>query len=201
MKTEMIDQKPLKNFLALDLELNQPSGRIIQVGVCVGNCAQPESEYTVRKWHIDPGEPIAAHIVDLTGINDRTISHEAVTHAHAASEIASLIKTQDCFANPVTWGGGDSAELLSEFHARKVDFPHFGRRWIDVKTIHSFLMLAKGKNTTGGLRSAMSAHKLKFLGEPHRADVDAFNTLRFFMFLLRRQQRMDAMVTQAMSLG
>ena len=180
-----------KKFLALDLELNQPSNRIIQVGVAIGSAMQSEEEYVVKKWYLDPYEPIAANIVQLTGITDYDIGTYAVSHEFMAQELGALIAEHDCFINPVTWGGGDSVELLTEIRDRNIHFPYFGRRWIDVKTFYTYIMLARGKNPNGGLSSAMGGFKLPFKGTAHRADVDALNTLRFFFRLLERQESFE----------
>lgn len=180
-----------EKFISLDLELNQPSGKIIQIGVCVGSQAQATGDWVRKTWYIDPGEPIAAAITQLTGISDEDIRTHAVSHADVARELSALIQDHACFVNPVTWGGGDAAELLQEFKTAGVEFQHFGRRWIDVKTWYVFLMLAQGRSPQGGLASAMSRFKLAFQGRAHQADVDAFNTLRFFFHLLERQQGLE----------
>lgn len=179
-------------FISLDLELNQPSGRIIQVGVCVGNCEQPEDEYVVKNWLIDPNEPISEFIVGLTGITDEDIKLKSVSCKQMAQELETLIATHQTFINPVTWGGGDSTDLLAAFLKHDIEFKQFGRRWIDVKTIHGMLMLSRKKNPSGGLRSAMGKYGLHFKGQPHRADVDAFNTLRLFFKLLKRQAAFES---------
>jgi len=185
------------NFLALDLELNQPSGKIIQVGVAIGNKSTRFENYIVRKWFIDPQEPISEFINDLTGITDADIRAESYSHEYVARELSELIKEHNTFVNPVTWGGGDSVELLSEFSKNHADFPHFGRRWIDVKTWYTYLMLTRGKAPSGGLASAMGYFKLHFKGKAHRADVDAANTLALFFKLLERQAQLESILDSA----
>jgi inhibitor of KinA sporulation pathway (predicted exonuclease) len=186
-----------QKFLALDLELNQPSGKIIQVGVAIGSAQDRREQYVTRKWYINPNEPLDDFIIGLTGITATDISTYCVSHYTVAQELSEVIKEHKCFVNPVTWGGGDSTELLTEFCKNHADFPHFGRRWIDVKTWYTLLMLAKNKNPSGGLASAMGAFKLQFIGDAHRADVDAANTLAFFFKLLERQRSMENLLDTA----
>lgn len=184
-------------FLALDLELNQPSGKIIQVGVAIGDKNMRFEDYIVRKWYINPQEPISEFITDLTGITDADIGANAYSHEFVARELSELIREHKVFVNPVTWGGGDSVELLAEFCKNHADFPHFGRRWIDVKTFYTLLMFARNKKPSGGLASAMGAFKLHFKGDAHRADVDAANTLALFFKLIDRQRKMEFLVDDA----
>ena len=187
-------------FLALDLELNQPSGKIIQVGVAIGDKNTRFEDYVVRKWYINPQEPISEFITDLTGITDADISANAYSHEYVARELGELIKEHKVFVNPVTWGGGDSGELLQEFSRNHADFPYFGRRWIDVKTWYTYLMLTRGKAPSGGLASAMGYYKLQFKGKAHRADVDAANTLALFFHLLQRQAKLESILDSAKSI-
>jgi inhibitor of KinA sporulation pathway (predicted exonuclease) len=37
----------------------------------------------------------------------------------------------------------------------------------------------------------MARYKLQFVGKAHRADVDAFNTLRLFFAILERQRTLE----------
>lgn len=177
-----------QNFLALDLEMNKPSGKIIEVGVCIGAYNQPDTDYVKRSWYLDPEEPIDAFITGLTGITDQTIATSAVPWATMAGELSALIGEHQPFLNPVTWGGGDTQLLLQSISEQGITFPHFGRRWIDAKTIYVFNRMAESKPTKGGLRSAMAAYMRRFQGTPHRAGDDAYNTLRLFFAMLGRQR-------------
>lgn len=184
-----------QKYLALDLELNQPSGKIIQVGIAIGSTKDRRDQYITKKWYISPNEPLDPFITSLTGITDSDISKYCVSHETVARELGEIIKEQGTFINPVTWGGGDSTELLAEFCKNHADFPYFGRRWIDVKTWYTYLMLSRGKNPAGGLASAMGTFKVQFKGDAHRADIDAENTLAFFFTLLQRQTKMENIVS------
>jgi len=191
-------------YFALDLELNNAQDnstlnpKIIQIGLAVGNYHDYVNQsLSTYKWFLDPKEPIFEFITQLTGICNQDISDYAVPHEQVAKEIGEIITKRNCFVNPVTWGGGDSLELKAEFKDRGISFPHFGRRWIDVKTWYSLHMLAMGKKPSGGLSSGLGSFKLQFEGSPHRADVDALNTLRLFFEILHRHNQIYQLVTDA----
>jgi inhibitor of KinA sporulation pathway (predicted exonuclease) len=197
-----LDQK----YLALDLELNNaqdgstPNPKIIQVGVAIGSARENPKEWITKKWYVKINDPIYPFITELTGITTQDIQQFGMTHYDIGQELSRLIKEHDVFVNPVTWGGGDSTELKYEFDTHGIEFRHFGRRWIDVKTWYTLRLLANGKRPAGGLSSAMGVYKLQFEGEAHRADVDAYNTLRLFFEILKRQKQMLDTVSLAKGL-
>ncbi|MGA0866114.1 MAG: exonuclease domain-containing protein [Candidatus Nanopelagicaceae bacterium] len=182
------------NFLSLDLEMNQPSGKVIEVGIAIGNI--DHGIIAIKNWFVNPEEPIEEYITQLTGIDDDAIREASVPMETVASELSDLIQQHDCFVNPVQWGGGDSQKLLSEFRIKEIPFQHFGRREIDVKTICVFLAMAEGKKTAGGLKSFVRKHGLSFRGTAHRAAVDAENTLSLFLHLLKRQGGIESFLSQ-----
>lgn len=186
-----------QNYLAIDLELNKNDQdqitKIIQVGVAVGNPTTPK-DITTWSWYLDPGEAIHPFITNLTGINDGIIKEKSVPLSQVAEELSSVIKKNNVFVNPLQWGVGDADQLLKEFRDAGITFPHFGRRVVDVKTIFVFLEMANGRSPSGGLSSSMGRYKVKFEGQAHRADVDAYNTLRFFFALLDRQNILESTI-------
>jgi len=189
------------NYLALDLELNLDANgtpkKIIQVGVALGSDADNIKTY---KWYVDPKELIVPYITELTGITQEDIGTKAVPLFQVAAELGALIDEHQTFVNPVQWGTGDAMELLTEFKENNVAFPYFGNRTIDVKTLFVFLQMAKGNSFKGGLRACMNKYKVYFKGEPHRADIDAYNTLVFYFELMKRQAKIEEMIRTAKEL-
>ncbi|CAM3797902.1 3'-5' exonuclease [Polynucleobacter brandtiae] len=191
-------------YFALDLELNNAQDnstvnpKIIQVGIALGNYDDYINESLVtHKWLLDPEEPIFEFITELTGIGNQDISNHSIPHEQLALKLGRILATHHCFVNPITWGCGDATELKSEFQTRGIAFPHFGRRWIDVKTWHTLHMLSIGKKPSGGLSSGLASLRLHFKGKPHRADDDALNTLRLFFAILERQSQYYQLISNA----
>lgn len=184
---------PLKDisYFSLDLELNnlQNEGipKIIQVGIAIGSPLRLEDIRT-HSWYLDPQEDISPFITQLTGINNQIIKERAVSHQMCAEELGVLLKENQVFCSPITWGQNDNLELLQEFKDRNIHFPFFGHRCFDVKTIHTFTQIVNGESPGGSLTKSMRSYGLQFQGKAHRADVDALNTLRFFFHFLERQR-------------
>lgn len=190
----MIEQ----NFIAIDLELNQPSNKIIQVGVAIGNSKQNPKDYTVEKWYVDPEEPIDGFIIDLTGITNSDIRTNCVRHKTIAHELGEIIKQHDPWLQAVVWGFNDVGVLRKEFEERSVEFNYLGGRWIDLKTVYNFLQFSKGQDPRGGLQKVMHQNNCWFEGSQHRADIDAQNTLKFWFELMRRQKNMFDLLDDSM---
>lgn len=181
--------KQIKNFLGIDLECNQPSNKIIEIGIAIGN--PTDGILKTTNWYVDPGESIDESIVELTGIDDALIEMEAVPYPVIAEQLTTIFANYQPFPNPVQWGGSDADILRKEFLLQGFDLKLFGRRHIDVKTIYSFLQISRGRSITGGLKGCMERYKVPFVGTPHRAMEDARNTLQFYFTLLGRQQNME----------
>jgi inhibitor of KinA sporulation pathway (predicted exonuclease) len=175
-------------YLSLDLELDK--GDVIEVGVVIGSPSAEPSAWHRQSWLLKPrhGRPLDERIVQLTGITDEEIALRAVSHDTVKDELTRLVDTFKPFVNPVQWGLGDAQELLDELDDVTGSRPPiFGRRVIDVKHHYLYIEAANGRAMSGGLRRAMAAHGLEFQGRPHRAENDAFNTLKFYFHLLNRQ--------------
>lgn len=170
------------NLLSLDLEMNQPSGKIIQVGYCIGNLNTGEILKKVSLFR-NPNEELSPFIKSLTGITqDEVDSGECLLDIY--SQIKDDHKAFNCFRNCLTWGGGDSDYLRKELGLMNTDVFVFGRRWLDVKTLFVSRCFAKDERHQSGLGKALTRVGLKFEGRKHNAMDDAVNTFRMYRYLL-----------------
>jgi inhibitor of KinA sporulation pathway (predicted exonuclease) len=191
---------PVKDikYFSLDLELNNLNNgqtpKIIQVGIAIASPIRPNDIQTFS-WYLDPEEEISPFITKLTGIDNQLVKEKAVSHETVAEQFGELLKVNECFVNPIVWGGGgdgnDASELKAEFRERNIDFPFFGRRVVDIKTLYVFKQMVEGKSPSGGLRKSMNSCGLSFKGTPHNAEFDSLNTLRFFFYFLQRQRKFE----------
>jgi inhibitor of KinA sporulation pathway (predicted exonuclease) len=194
-----------KYFFALDLEMNQAensahTGKIIQVGLAIGNLEQNIKEYELFDWYVDPNEKIYPRITELTGITNQDIQEKSTHIEDIYNKIYEKIYHYNCYPNPVVWGAGDSSLLKQTFLDQLGYCKMFGHRDIDVKTLHTFFQLSKDKPTSSSLKSALSNIKIKFEGEPHRAHHDAANTLFLFSELVKRQRTANKIFEEAAKL-
>jgi sporulation inhibitor KapD len=180
-------------FTSLDLEMNQPTGKIIQIGAVVGNLKTGE---IIDKLSIivNPHETLGVcedskvHITDLTGITQEQVD-KGLELIDAFDVLRTFHEKYGSFINPVTWGGGDAEEirnqLKSMYTIERIGRWPFGRRWIDAKTYYVGYRAIMGKQLAGGLAKAMTKVGLKFEGRKHNALDDAFNTFKMFRRLLK----------------
>ncbi|MCX9024613.1 MAG: exonuclease domain-containing protein [Candidatus Methanoperedens sp.] len=173
-------------FTSLDLEMNQPSRRIIQIGACVGNI-KTGTIFEKLSVFVNPLEHLNPAITDLTKITQQDVDG-GVTLEEAYRKLQKMHENYSAFVNPITWGGGDSRELLDQLQA---DNPHFegwcfGRRHIDVKTLFVSWRFARGEPIQGGLARSMIKLGLKFDGQKHDGCDDAVNTFKMFCAMLKK---------------
>ncbi len=184
-----MEHKLPTKFLALDLEMNQPSKRIIQIGACVGDVTNGEILETLSVF-VNPNEELAPFIIDLTGIKQEDVD-SGMNLPEAYDKLVELFKKQTPFINPVTWGGGDIVEIFNQLNKYYPDHKFdnvFGRRWIDVKTLFVCwkLGIGQGNNMQGGLAKSLTKFGLKFEGKKHNATDDAVNTFRMYCAMLKK---------------
>jgi inhibitor of KinA sporulation pathway (predicted exonuclease) len=169
--------------MSLDLELNQPSGNIIQVGAIVGNTDTQKilAELNIYVQLPTKYEKVTEYITNLTGITQDQVD-KGISPKETYFKLKEFSKKWECFRNPVVWGGGDSNALYKQANPGESNF--MGFRWIDVKTIYQSIRIANSMPRQGGLAKSMIKMGLKFDGKKHNAVDDAKNTLLFYFHML-----------------
>ena len=173
-------------FTSIDLEMNQPSQKIIQIGACVGNIRTGQV-FEKLSVFVNPLEKINPYITELTKITDSDVDH-GLTLEEAYNKLRKMHENYSAFVNPITWGGGDSQEMLNQLKQENPNFEGwcFGRRWIDTKTLFVSWRFARGEPIQGGLARSMTKLGLKFEGQKHNATDDAVNTFRMYCAMLKK---------------
>lgn len=173
--------------VAFDLEMNQPSGRIIQIGAVAGNIDSGEVVAAFSEL-VNPGEPLAASIATLTGIAASALPQAALLPDVFGRFVAWLAPLRHGRKlHPLTWGVWDFRVLREQVGAHTAGWP-FGQRWIDVKAVYQAWRHAHGFTGMAGLGAAVEHLGLEFSGRAHDAAADAENTFHAYVALLARMR-------------
>lgn len=167
-------------FFCFDLEMNQPSKKIIQIGGLIGRLDTGEIIKTFN-YYINPHETIHPFITELTGIT-QDIVDSGIELIDAVREIEQEVIRLKACKSPIVWGNGDLKHLQYQSGLfRSV------RREIDIKTIYQWGCLKHNKSMKGGLASAIKAQGNVFVGKEHNALDDAINTFNLARVLYKNE--------------
>src|ERR1700677_4561874 len=97
-------------FTALDLEFNQPSGKIIQIGACVGDVISGLIFERLRIYVLID-EPISPEITALTNITQAQHDELGIPLVEAYKQVAAAHMRHKAFTNALSWGGDDTTYL------------------------------------------------------------------------------------------
>jgi len=191
-------------WTAFDLEMNQPTNEIIQIGAVKFNIETMEVYGKLRLYvKIEDKlcrDPKICDIVQLTGITDEKLEEEGMSLLEAYEGLRVFhqapVGSDRGMVNPIVWGGGDSRLLRSQVEAagRKWtshDYYCFGNREMDIKSFHQMLSIADGKNYAGGLSKSLHKWGGQFQGRTHDATNDAFNTGKFAHIIFNIMKERD----------
>ncbi len=173
--------------MAFDMEFEQPSQEIIQIGVCVGDTQIPGTMLATKVWYVLPrsGQPLSEFIIGLTGITQETMDREGIPLEQAYAELCAMVKEEQVMLHPVVWGSGDCRALRAQLGLDNERFI-FGRREVDAKTLYVSYCIANGLSYRAGLNKALIKLGLSFIGKKHDAEDDAWNTWRIYTELLSK---------------
>jgi inhibitor of KinA sporulation pathway (predicted exonuclease) len=190
----MSERNQYDYVVALDLEMNQPSGTIIQIGLAVGQLSTKQIIDTASILIRPDNEDISEYIAKLTGITNDAVK-DAPGLGIAYKQMCEFLKKYSYRKQVITWGGGDQYELNKQLNAYWTDFSGlqrenivpqwpFGYTCMNVKNIHQFLQESHNRTIQGGLAKSLGKYQLQFIGRKHDAKDDAYNTLRLYFHLL-----------------
>jgi DNA polymerase III alpha subunit (gram-positive type) len=178
--------KEIEWLMAIDLEMAQPSGKIIQIGYCIFSIKTGVIKLS-KSLYINPKEELTEYINKLTGITQAQVeSGYELKDAYEILKADHEAYTDLC--NGVQWGSGDT-DLLEKQLGIEKGTGIFGRRSIDVKTLVVAYKMSKGMNIQGGLGNTMKKFKIASTGRFHNAEVDAKNTALVYVHILRELKK------------
>jgi len=168
--------------MTLDLEMNQPSNRIIQVGIIAADLYTGEIKEELSMY-INPKEQLSEYIINLTGITQDQVDN-GIELENAHKVLLDFKKRHNCFHNPITWGCGDTETLLKQLGIDKKDYV-FGRSFFDAKKLFQTYCLVNELKLQSGLSKSMNRLGLTFEGRKHDAKYDARNTFKIYRYLMQ----------------
>jgi inhibitor of KinA sporulation pathway (predicted exonuclease) len=162
-------------ILSLDLEMNQPSRNIIQIGACA--CDLERGLIVAElKLFINPHEMISPSVTQLTGIKNEQVK-KGISLEEGFEKLAAFHAKYRCSPLPITWGGDDLGDLRNELKSKRIEHTWpFSFKAIDVKSIYYGYAFARRLPVDGGLKSTMLNLGLCFDGKNHDALDDSKNT-------------------------
>ena len=175
---------------SLDLELNKPSGKIVQIGAVIGDTLTGEITHRLNIY-VNPNEQVSDYIQQLCGISQKDVDNGfSLNDAYVL--LKDFHRKYSDFMNPLTWGGDDGRELKEQLDDDAKKNWCFGERCIDAKTICVTHMIhTKNKIVKSSLSQSMKRFGLSFSGREHNALDDAENTFKIYhhmLYLLRHKE-------------
>jgi len=178
--------KEIEWLTSIDLEMCQPSQKIIQIGYCIFSIKTGEIKLS-KSLYVNPHEEITEYINKLTGI-----TQAQVESGYELKDAYQILKADheanSDLMNAVQWGSGDTA-LLEKQLGIEEGMGIFGRRCIDVKTLVVAYKMSRGQHIQGGLGNTMKKFKIASAGKHHDALVDAINTAKVYLHILKELKK------------
>lgn len=167
-------------IIVLDLEMNQPSDLIIQIGaICLD--LKTGTRLGGFDCFANPGELPSQFITELTGITTDDIESSPPLD-QVLMDFWTWCEGMQCGMQLGAWGG-DVNELIEQSKTIGIWKNRKYPKNLNIKELSKVYRAALPQSKkSGGLRATMEAFGMEFEGEQHRAYTDAYNTAR----LLRR---------------
>jgi len=173
------------DLVVFDLEANQPSSKIIEIGAVK---FMRDGTININKFSqlVKIDEPLgscqtkngATTISELTGITQKMLDTDGVSFPEALAAFKAWAFSESSNILLASWGAWDAPCLRNNCDAHKLQYPFRGKS-MDLKNIGIWMNMVTGKKAKAdGLGSMMARWDLDFVGQKHRACDDAYNTAR-----------------------
>lgn len=164
----------MSKVLVIDLEMNQPSDTIIEIGYIVGN--KDGRVFEKGSVYHDTTEEISKYITDLTGIDNTLLKEKGLPTGQITQAMNDVINRHSPAGKVVVWGQGDVHLLLSQFPEININ-----RRYLDMKTIYQMEKLSTNSSMKSGLFKAAKDLGIDIGSNvAHRGSDDAYITYLVF---------------------
>ena len=172
-------------FVSVDIECNQPSGTIIQIGAVAWDTDRGEQDWF--SVYVNPEEKInwdhmlsrGITLGELLPFGQNRINNYGTAPLKAVSMFWEFVKEVECSRRFLQWGGGDMEAIRKLSEMCGVAVPRY--ETVDAKLIYKHLyMPAMRLPKQAGLHKACGAVLGEFVGLPHSALWDARNTAKVY---------------------
>lgn len=164
-------------LIVFDLEFNQPSKKIIQIGAVFVDTKTKEILSEFNRY-VDPGEKLSEEIIALTGITQHQVNSSNF-FSEAITEFWEWVSDCKCGKRIAAWGD-DLSLIISESEAVGLSAP-CKTNYFDVSMIFWWIRDVRGQRQKGGLANTLKSFERKFIGHPHNALDDSINAA-FLLF-------------------
>jgi inhibitor of KinA sporulation pathway (predicted exonuclease) len=175
-------------FISVDIEANQPTNSIIQIGAAAfdTDSKKPHEPVDTFNLYVDPVEEVnwdidlrgGLTLIQLLGEDFKTKWDKSRVPKDSAFEsFWHWCKEVQCGKKFVQWGRGDVYELTRQSKEVGVNYPQRITE-VNLKRLYQFFYqpALRLKNKPAGLSFACQQLEIEFQGRAHDALVDATNT-------------------------
>ena len=190
--------KGLSFLVALDLEFNRPSKKIIQIGAVVGDMLTGNIDSGFSCF-VNPNEPLNPNVAVLTGISQEVLDRApAVEEAYL--QMGTWLKPYELIRSltPLVWGNNINGVLCDAVGLKPSDEEwYFSAKANNAKQFYALVrtnpllfgfLTRFGLETilVGSLESSVAKFGLTFEGQPNNAMYRAANIFHLYRALIKR---------------
>lgn len=185
-------------FISIDLESNQPSGTIIQIGAAAFDTDARDPLMAKFVCYVNPDEEInwdqplnnGMTLGELLPFTQKEITEQGIAPDVAFTQFWQWVIDINCGRKFIQWGRHDMEALVGQSKAAGVFYPQRIKDF-NLKKTYQFLYQPANKLAQKyGLSGALKSCNIGFEGTAHDAYVDAYNTGVLMLHIYRDLENM-----------